>query len=78
LPCKKGDHVEVILLIQEQPTAEEREQRCNDSMPSLRNRRFDRRGRIRRETSCMNAIDTNIWIYRHDTRDPRSSKSPSS
>src|ERR1051325_10772861 len=22
-------------------------------------------------TNCMNVIDTNIWIYRHDVRDPQ-------
>src|SRR5262249_3259986 len=30
-----------------------------------------RRALILPATSCMNAIDTNIWIYSHDTRDPQ-------
>ena len=69
LPCRRGDHVEAVIVLHRETRERERdaarrrflERRAAVAVPFL--------GPLSRATNFMNAIDTNVWIYCHDTRD---------
>ena len=78
LPCRRGDKIEAIVLILEPASRNmadaKREKRAprplSNSWHSPGPPRSDRPALIPRAMSFMNVLDTNIWIYSHDTRDP--------
>ena len=71
-PLPEGAQIEIH--VNDGPDGErekERERRSTSSSPSLGRPHSARPALIPPATNCMNAIDTNVWLYSHDTRDRR-------
>ena len=70
LPIQKGDAVEAIMMMPHGTSVEQRRTPAQDFLEHASSSSFRSSGAIRPVRSCMNAVDTNIWVYCYDHRDP--------
>ena len=74
LPCRKGDRIEAIILVLGDSAVRpigNGKRPGNDSLSRPKRQPSVRQIPTLLVMNCMNVIDTNIWIYSHDTRDPQ-------